>query len=101
MQPLQGFNLHGIAARGNVTPAASPIGMEEFSTRFIEAFVSMRAKIIALGLQQVGRQTFAAVGVEKRQRGAEGRDRNALLGGGRDRIAPPSVGLLDGLLEER
>src|SRR5436309_7654548 len=75
--------------------------MKEFSTRFIDSLVSMRAKIIALGLQQVGRQAFTAIGVEKGQRGAEGRDRNALLGGGRNRIAPAAVGLLDGLLEER
>ncbi len=48
--------LHDVGRRGCFASAARPVCMEELSARLIDALVHMRAKIIALRLQQVGRQ---------------------------------------------
>ena len=55
--------------------AAQPIGVE--LSRAIDALVLVSAEVIALGLQQIGRQHGAAVTVVVGQCGAEGGHRNA------------------------
>ncbi len=42
---------------------AGPVGMEKLAARLVQAFVGVRAKVIALGLEQVGWQTFASIRV--------------------------------------
>src|SRR5947208_118169 len=74
--------------------------MEELAARLVQALVSVRAEIVALGLEQVGRKTFAAIRVVKGQRGAECRDRNALLCGNGNDIAPRALRAFDLAFEE-
>src|ERR1043165_4740336 len=69
--------------------------------RVVEALVGVGAEIIALGLEQIGGETFAAVGVEEGEGGAEGGDGDAFLGGNRDNGAPRAVRGLYSLAEER
>src|ERR1043166_6003614 len=69
--------------------------------RVVEALVGVGAEIIALGLEQIGGGTFAAVGVEEGEGGAEGGDGDAFLGGNRDNGAPRAVRGLYSLAEER
>jgi hypothetical protein len=45
--------------------------VEELAARLVEALVGMGAEVVALGLQQVGRQARAAVAVEVGQGRAE------------------------------
>ena len=43
----------GLSIRG-LTTAASPVGVEELSSWAVDAFVHVRAEVVALGLEQVG-----------------------------------------------
>src|ERR1700730_5211971 len=54
----------------------------------VNPFVSMRAKEIALCLQQIGRQSCGTVTVEVGEGGAESRNGNAMLDGGGNGDAP-------------
>ena len=74
--------------------------MEELATRLVEALVSVCAKIVALSLQQVGRQTFGTIAVVVSQRRTDGRHRNAKLDGGGHHTTPGILCLRDGTLEE-
>src|SRR6185503_19850640 len=75
--------------------AAGPVGVEEFTARFGDAFVGVRADVVALGLEQVGWKHGAAVAVVKRERGAERRHGDTALGRGRDDVAPALLAALD------
>ncbi len=68
---------------------ADPIGMK--CSRPIDALIRMRSEIIALGLQQVRRQSLAADGVEICQCRAKRRHRNPALD--RDGHGPAPAGL--------
>src|SRR5258707_2241676 len=68
-----------ISARGDVAAATSPIGVEEFAARLIHALVSVGAKEIALGLQQVGREALAAIRIEKGPGGCPSRHADSRL----------------------
>jgi len=52
---------------------ADPVEVEKFSLRLIGSLVGVGAEVIALGLEQIGGQTFRAVTVVVSERGAEGR----------------------------
>src|ERR1035438_6618564 len=75
--------------------------MEELAAGLVEALIGMRAEIVALGLEEVGREPLAAIRVIERQRGAKGRHRDALAGGQGDDLTPGALGILNGLAEER
>ena len=62
--------------------------MEKFTPRLVDTLISMRAKVVALSLQQVGGQSFGPVAVIKVQSGGEGRHWDAFLDRSRDDIAP-------------
>ena len=68
-----------IGSRRYSAAASRPIGMEELAARFVDALIGVRAKEIALRLQQVRRQPLGAVSVVERKRGREGRSRHAEL----------------------
>src|SRR5690349_17958646 len=68
-----------VCAGGNVAAMAGPVCMEKFATRLIDAFVSVSAEIIALCLEQVCRETFAAILVVKAERGCKCGRRNSFL----------------------
>jgi hypothetical protein len=55
----------GVGAGGGDAAVAGPVGVEELAARLVEALVGVGAEVIALRLQQVGRQPRAAVAVEK------------------------------------
>src|SRR5664279_297834 len=62
--------------------------MRELAARLIDALVGVRAKVIALRLQQVRGQARGPVTVEERQRRAESRRRHAELDGTDDAASP-------------
>src|SRR5436190_21033419 len=82
-------------------PMAGPVGVEKLAARLVDAFVGVGTEIIALRLEQVGRQSFAAIRIVKPQRGAEGGHGDAFLGSSGDDIAPGSLRIFDRLSEER
>src|SRR5437588_755152 len=92
--------LDGVSSRSGRAAFARPVGVEELAARFVNTFVSVRAEVIALGLKQIRRQTFAAKTVVEGQSGAEGRNRDAFFDGGGHRVAPAALALLDCLLEK-
>src|SRR5579859_1121968 len=67
----------------------------------VDAAVSMRAKIIALRLQQVGGEAFLAVTVNVAQRIAERWDWSAEVGGGAHDLAQTVASFVDELAEKR
>ena len=74
--------------------------MELLAARSVGTLVRVRPKVIALSLQQVGRQAAAAVTIEVGQRRRESRDGKALLDGRRDDSTPGRLCFLDRLPEE-
>src|SRR5213593_3075125 len=89
-----------VSRRSGRATAPGPVRVKKLAARLVDALVSVRAEVIALSLQQVGGQTFAAVAVEKSQRRAERRHRDPFPGGGGDDRAPAALALPNGLLEE-
>src|ERR1035441_2640002 len=88
-----------VSAGRNPAAASRPVSVEELAARLIDAFISMRAEEIALGLQEVSGQARGAISVEERQRGGEGRRGHAIL----DRLhdgAPPGILVADQRLAE-
>lgn len=61
---------------------------------------SVSAEVVALGLEEVGRQVLGSVAVEPRQGSGEGRSRDTKLSGLGNNISPAWLGLVDGLVEE-
>eukprot|EP00964_Phaeocystis_antarctica_P122250 scaffold85909_cov54-Phaeocystis_antarctica.AAC.2 len=66
---LQPLSLVGVG--GDPAGIASPVGVLPHA-RVVEALEGVRAEVVALGLQQVGRQARAAVAIEEGERGREG-----------------------------
>src|SRR5437899_9390332 len=91
---------HRVCAAADAAAGAGPVAVEELATRLVHAFVGVRAEVIALGLEQVRGQAFAAEAVEERQRGAERRHGDAFAHGGAHHLAPTARAALDRLLEE-
>src|SRR5690554_519598 len=58
------IDLHVIGGGGSSSTSSGPVGVEELTTRFVDALIGMRTKVIALGLQQVGGQALTAVAIE-------------------------------------
>src|ERR1700678_3750817 len=50
-----------VAARGGDAAVAGPVGVGELAARLIHALVSVRAEVVALRLEQIGRQPRATV----------------------------------------
>ncbi len=67
---------------------AGPVGVKELSPRLIEALIGVSSEKVALGLEQIGGQALAAIGIVERQGGAERWDGDSLLDGGRDCVSP-------------
>ena len=45
---------------------ACPVGVEELAARAVDALVSVCAEVVALGLEKIGWEAFAAVAVDRR-----------------------------------
>ncbi len=78
-----------------------PIGVERPFARFVNSHVLMGSEVVALGLQQVGRQTGTAIAVVVSQRGGKRGHRYAELDRIHNDIAPGRLRRLDGFLEIR
>ena len=61
-----------------------PVGVEPLATCCVDSFEGVGAEVVALGLDEVGGETFAAVGIEVSECGAEGGGGQAEFGGGGD-----------------
>src|SRR5260370_10265076 len=57
--------LNGISPGRNVAALACPVSVEEFAARLIHPLVGVRAEVVALRLQQVCGQPFAAIAVKE------------------------------------
>src|SRR6266851_6436674 len=60
-----------ISRRRDQSTAPSPVRMKELAPRLVDALVRMRAKEVALRLQQIRRQPLRPVAVIERQRRGE------------------------------
>ena len=76
-----------------------PFRVEEFSGRLIDAFVGMRAEVIALRLEEVGRQPLGAVTVVVAQGGAKGGHGDAVFDGSLDGVTPVRLRFADDFAE--
>lgn len=77
-----------------------PLGVEELAFGLVQALIGVSTEEVALGLQQVGRQTLGAVAVVVAQGGGEGRSGDAVQGGEGHHFAPVLLGLAEHALEE-
>src|SRR5579863_41329 len=90
-----------VGGGGDVAAVTGPVGvMGRGAGRVVNALIGVSAEIVALGLEQVGREAFAAEGVVEVERGGKGGRGNAFPGGGGDDVAPGTLGVLDGFLEK-
>src|SRR5579863_3679924 len=83
--------LNVICGRRHAPSSAGPVGVEELATGLIDALVGVRAKEVALRLQQVGGQPGGAISVEKRQCGRERGSRNSQRDRLHNGLAPGSL----------
>src|SRR5690606_33674372 len=58
-----------VRSRRRLPAMPGPVGVEELSARLVDPLVRVSAEVVALGLQEVGRQATATVAVVERQRG--------------------------------
>src|SRR6516165_689243 len=91
--------LNGISSGRNVAALACPVGVEVFAARLVYALVGVCAEVIALCLEQVGRQPFAAVAVKERDGRHERRNGDSGLHGLGDYAAPGRLAARDDILE--
>lgn len=78
-----------------------PLGVEELSCGFVDAFVGVCSEEVALCLQEVGGQAFCAVAIVVGERRAEGWHGDAVSDGGADGVAPVCLRFDDDVGEER
>src|SRR5690606_11727164 len=89
----------GPTRRSSGLTATRPVGLEELTAWFVEALVGVRTEEVALGLQQVCRQTCSAETIEVSQGRGDSRCGNA-VGNRRCRYtAPASLGCIHGRAE--
>ncbi len=73
--------------------------MEEFSARGVDAFVSVGAKIVALGLEEVLGEACGAIAVEVGEGGGECGSGDAVFCAEGYDFAPIGLSVLDSFLE--
>src|SRR5687767_14479596 len=76
-----------------------PIQVEKGAARLIDAFVGVRAEVVALRLQEVGRQLRGTIAVVIGQSSHQCRSGNAGLGSEGNHHAPVGLTFVDVLLE--
>lgn len=94
------FYLRVIRRSGGRPAFTRPVGVIELLTGFIHPLISVRAKVVALRLDQVRRQATAAVSVVERQCGGHRRHRDTQRGRLCDHRAPVLLVRGNGLGEE-
>ena len=93
--------LHFVGAGSGVAACARPIGVEKLAARFVGALVGVRAEVIALGLQQIGRQARGSVAVQEGNRRRHARHGNADFNRFGNGFAPCGQGVEQDFLEIR
>ncbi len=73
--------------------------MEKLAARFVSAFVSVRAEVVALCLQEIGRQTFGRVAVQERNRRSHARHRDAAFDRLSNHLAPRQKAVFQNILK--
>ena len=95
-----------ISRSRNIPTASRPIDMNILAlgvllTRMLRLDLErMRTEVIALSLEEIGREILGAVAVEPRERGAESWCGNAKECSFGNDVAPTGLGFVDGLVEE-
>src|ERR1043166_8405361 len=100
IRALQLSKSNSIRSRGRRSSTSGPIGVEKLPARFVHPFISMRAKVVALSLQEVRGQPVAAIAVEVIQCAAETWRGDAELGGLHDHATPRRLALADSAAEK-
>ena len=57
-----------VRTRSYIAASAGPIGVEELAARLVYAFVGVGTKVVSLGLEQVGGESFAPITIIECQR---------------------------------
>ncbi len=65
-----------------------PVAMEELTARLVNAFEHVRAKVVALCLQQISGQTSLTHTIKVRERAGDGRSGHTVQNRGRGQHAP-------------
>src|SRR5262245_24451400 len=82
---------HVVCRARSCAAAAGPVGVEELAARLVEALISVGAEVVALRLEEIGRQAARAVAVVVSQRATHGRHGNAVGGGRADHATPAAL----------
>ena len=82
-----------IGARGGIPAVTRPIRVEKLAARRVQPLVGVRAEVVALSLEKIGRKPSATVAVIVFEGGAEGRCRHAVHDGLSEHIPPALLGL--------
>src|SRR5262245_51686375 len=90
----------GVVAAGCHSAAPSgPVRVEELPPGFVGTLVRVSSKIVALSLQEIGRQSLAAISVEEGQGGGERRHRHTHLNGSPHGSTPGRLAAIDYAME--
>src|SRR4051812_31827104 len=92
--------LNVVCRRRNATAAARPVGVEELAARFVNAFIGVRAEVIALCLQQIRGKAGSAETVVERERRRERWSRHAVFDCADHAAAPALLILVQKVTEE-
>ena len=88
-----------VGGGGGIAAPAGPVGVEKLAAGLVDPLVGVSPEVVALGLEQIGGKTFAAVAVEVGQSAAEGGYRYTVSDGGGDYASPGFLAGLDRLSE--
>lgn len=98
--------LSHICRRGHITATASPVDVDILALGEVVVGAlgldaeGVSAEVVALRLEQVGREALSAVTIVEAEGSAERRRRNTPEGHLADNISPAVLGVVDGLVEE-
>ncbi len=90
----------------HITASARPVDMDVFALRVLLASKfgldaeSVRAKVVALGLEEIRRQVLATITIIEAESSAEGRQWNAPQRALANNFAPAVLSVVDSLVEE-
>mmetsp|Transcript_17377 Transcript_17377/g.34074 ORF Transcript_17377/g.34074 Transcript_17377/m.34074 type:complete len:398 (+) Transcript_17377:108-1301(+) len=89
-----------VGGGGGGAPPPRPVGVLPLPRRLVSALVGVRSKVVALGLEEVGRQPCAAIAIVEGQSRAEAGGRDAVHRTRRSHVAPPVLVLVNLLHKE-
>src|SRR5580765_4798988 len=87
--------LHVVGGGGNAAAVSGPVRVEEFAPRLVDAFIGVRAEVVTLCLQKVGRESSSAIAIEKRESSGKRRRGNSEQSRIGDSVAPRVLILIE------